>query len=105
MANQEKQPGQKEGQQVKPALPATVEVMTGQDKEATRKFFRDWHRADDTKLVAAWEYAPTLEGMVKRAKQAGENVKDWASRNLPFTYMTATKILRLHAWKAFLLAV
>jgi hypothetical protein len=78
--------------------------MTGQDEEATRKFLLGWHGADALKLDAAWEYAPTLEGMFDRAKQAGEAIKDWASRNLPFSYMTATKILRLHAWKELLLA-
>jgi hypothetical protein len=104
-AAQNRHPGQKEGQQVKPALPATVEIMTGQDKEATRKFMQDYYRADASKLDAALEYAPRLEGMFERAQQAGEPIKDWASRSLPYSYMTATKIRRLHTWKALLLAV
>jgi hypothetical protein len=104
MENQKKQPGQKEGQQVKPALPVTVEIMTEQDEEATRKFLLNWHRADASKLDAALEYGPTLAEMFDRAKQAGEVIKDWASRNLPFSYMTATKIRRLHAWKELPLA-
>jgi hypothetical protein len=29
-------------------------------------------------------------------------VKDWAENNLPFTYMTATKILRLLKWKGWI---
>jgi hypothetical protein len=95
---------QKHGQQVKPALLPKAGVLTEQDAEATEKFLLDWHGADALKLGAALAYAPTLAGMFKRAKQAGENVKDWASRSLPFTYMTATKILRLHKWSGLLLA-
>jgi hypothetical protein len=94
----------KHDQRVKPALPPKAGVLTEQDAEATEKFLLAWHGADASKLDAALAYAPTLAGMFERAKQAGENVKDWAGRSLPFTYMTATKILRLHAWSGLLLA-